>query len=322
MTESEFKSSGKSPYSRLLTLLFLLGFLCGLVLVFDIGAAYLAVVFVAILPPMAVFALSPLLTRQSIGPGGIRLRQGWYFSALIPASNIREMALTEEEAPRRSLSYSPRRRRLFVTLSGSPLVLIELKEAARMPFSSRQPVQSVVVSVDDAEGFLAQARRTMQVRVLDESLCPHCRQPLPHRRRPEERQAATAVRHPAVEYIFLIHHDGRLIFQYTGGRLKPVSTSIVSGMLIVVQDFIRDAFKTEGGALRTLEHGDLTVLIESGGITYLAVVVSGQEIPNELRVTMKRVLKEAEQDFGDVLRVWDGSEPEGIGKVVSQVLWT
>jgi hypothetical protein len=36
---------------------------------------------------------------------------------------------------------------------------------------------------------------------------------------------------------------------------------------------------------------------------------------------MKRVIKEAEQEYGDALRAWDGSPPEGIGKVVSQVLW-
>ena len=318
----KFRSSGKYPYSRLLTLVFLLGFFSGLVIVSDMGMVYIAVVFVAILPPLFVFALSPLLTRQTIGPGGLTLRQGWYFSAVIPASNIREMAFTDEDAPPRSISYSPRRRRLFVTLSGSPLVLIELREATRMMFSSSKPVQSVVVSVDDAEGFLAEARRTMQVQVLDERLCPHCRQPLPGARKPDGMRPAAVPKHPTIEYIFLIHHDGRLVYQYTGGRLRPVSTSIVSGMLLVIQDFIRDAFKTEGGALRKLEHGDLTVLIESGGLTYLAVVVSGQDAPEELRTTMKRVLKETEDDFGDNLRVWDGRTPDEIGKVVSQVLWT
>ena len=317
----DFRSSGKYPYSRLLTLGFLGVFFFGIVLLSGLGAGYVAVVLVVMLPPILVFAISPLLTRHTIGPRGMTIRQGWYFSAFVPASNIGEMGQTDEEAPARSLSFSPRRRRLYVTMSGSPLVHIELKEAYRMPFSLRQPVQSIVLSLDDPEGFLEDARKTMQVRVLTDRLCPHCRRPLADKPGPAEDIAAPAG-HPRIEYIFLIHHDGRLIFQFAGGRFRPISTSIVSGMLLVIQDFLRDAFRTEGGALRKLEHGDLTVLIESGSLTYLAVVVSGQEAPEELRTSMKRVLRETEADFGEVLEKWDGSVPEDIGKVVSQVLWS
>jgi hypothetical protein len=104
--------------------------------------------------------------------------------------------------------------------------------------------------------------------------------------------------------------------------MRPLSTMVVSGMLLVIQDFLHDAFKTDGGVLRKLEHGDLTVIIEAGSLTYLAVVVSGSEVPEDLRAVMKRVLRETEQDFGDQLRVWDGVAPDGLGKVVSQVLWT
>ena len=317
----DFKTSGRYPYSRFLTLLFLAMFFAGLIVISGIDPIYLTVVLVSILPPLLLFAISPLLARHSVGPRGITLRQGWYFSAVIPGNSIEEMTHTDEEPPPRSISYSPRRRRLFLTLSGAPLLRLELKEAIRLPFSSGEPVQTVVFSVDDPEGLLAEVRKTLQVNVRDDRHCPHCRQPLPT---PKAGHVAVAARteRPRIEYIFLIHHDGRLIFQFAGGSMRPLSTMIVSGMLLVIQDFIRDAFKTEGGALRKLEHGDLSVIIEAGSLTYLAVVVSGSEVPDDLRAVMKRVLKETEQDYGDRLRVWDGVSPEGIGKVVSQVLWT
>lgn len=213
-----------------------------------------------------------------MGAGGITLRQGWYVRAVIHASNISQMAFTDEEPPPGGLSYSPRRRRLFVTMSSSPLIRLELREAVPMPFSSRRPVQTVVFSVDDAEGMLAEAKRALNIGVREDRHCPHCLQAL---------DAANGAAAPAgarpeparIEYIFLIHQDGRPVFQFAGGRTSKLSTSVVSGMLLVIQDFIRDAFRTESGILRKLEHGDLTVVIEAGSLTYLAVVVSGPEVP-------------------------------------------
>ena len=316
----DFRTSGKHPYTRFLALLFLAMFLAGVVVVTGSAPVFLYVVLVAILPPLLLFAVSPLLTRHSIEPKGITLRQGWYFSARIPQDNIGEMALTDEEPPPQSISYSPRRRRLFLTMSSAPLIRLELKEAVRLPFSRGEPVQTVVFSADDPEGLLAESRRTLQANVREDRHCPHCRQALPAAKAPPT-QATARAEHPRIEYIFLIHHDGRLIFQFAGGSMRPLSTSIVSGMLLVVQDFIRDAFKTEGGVLRKLEHGDLTVIIEAGSLTYLAVVVSGSVVPDDLRGVMKQVLKETEQEYGDALKVWDGAPPEDIGKVVSQVLW-
>lgn len=320
--EARFRSSGKYPYSRFLTILFLIFMFCGMLVLMGLDLIYLAVVVAAAAPPLLFFSISPMLTRHSIGPAGISIRQGWYFGAFLPAANIKEVGLTDEEAPSRSISYSPRRRRLFVTLSSSPLVYVELREQVPLPYSSGRPVQTVVLSVDDPDGFVREAGRRINVPTVMERRCPECRQPLPAREEGAPGAPAARHDHARVEYIFLIHLDGRLIFQYAGGRLQPLSSVSVSGMLTIIQDFIRDAFKTEGGALRKLEHGDLTVVIESGGSAYLAVVVSGQEIPDGLRESMKAALREVDRDHGEQLREWDGSAPEGIGKVISQVLWT
>jgi hypothetical protein len=315
----DFRTSGKYPFSRFLALLFTAVFLAGLIVILGIAPVYILLVLVVIMPPLLLFAVSPLLTRHSVGSRGVTIRQGWYFSAVIPANNISEMAFTDEEPPQRSISYSPRRRRLFVTLSGAPLLRLELKQEVRLPFSSREPVQTVVFSVDDPEGMLAEAKGALQVTVRDDRRCPHCRQAMPA---PAAGPAAAErKKRPRIEYIFLIHHDGRLIFQFAGGGMRPLSTMVVSGMLLVIQDFLRDAFKTDGGVLRKLEHGDLSVIIEGGSLTYLAVVVSGPDVPEDLRAVMKAVLRETEQDFGDLLRVWDGVTPDGLGKGVSQVLW-
>ena len=316
-----FSSSGKYHYSRFLTLIFLTVMSSGLVILLDLPAIYILVVVAAFIPPLIFFSVSPALTRHSIGPAGINIRQGWYFSAFIPGSNIKEVGLTDEDVPPRSISYSARRRRLLITLSSAPLVFIELRDELPLPFSSGRPVGTVVLSVDDPEGFVREAGQRLNVRTVEHKRCPECRRPL--KPREEAIPAPGAGRgHPRIEYIFLIHHDGRMIFQYAGGRLQPLSSSSVSGMLVIIQDFIRDAFKTEGGGLRKLEQGELSVIIESGGITHLAVVVSGEEAPDSLRDGMRAILREVDREFGDRLREWDGNVPDGIGKVISQVLWS
>jgi len=314
-----FPSSGKYHYSRFLTLLFLAMVFSGLVLLLDIPVVYLLVVAAAFIPPILLFSISPALTRHSIGPGGITVRQGWYFSAVLPGSNIAEVGLTDEEVPSRSISYSPRRRRLFVTLSSGPLAYVELRDAGALPFSSGKPVKTVVLSLDDPELFVREAGLRLNTRTVLERRCPECRRPI----EPGGQAAApdAAVDRPSIECMFLIHHDGRLVYQYTGGRTRPLSSSSVSGMLVIIQDFVKDAFKTEGGGLRKLEQGDLTVMIESGGVAYLAVVFGGQQEPPALRGNMRAVLREIDREFGDRLREWDGTAPDGIGKVVSQVLW-
>jgi hypothetical protein len=316
-----FRSGGKYPYSRFLTMLFLMVMFSGLVVLLGLDYLYVIVVVAVFVPPIMFFSISPVLTRHSLSPAGATIRQGWYFKAFIPASNIKEVGLTDEDVPSRSISYSPRRRRLFVTLSSSPLVYLELQEQVPLPFSSGRPVQILVLSVDDAEQFVHEAGKRLNVRTVMELRCPECRQPMQASATGAPVAPTPGPEHAMIEYIFLIHHDGRLIFQYTGGRLQPLSSSSVSGMLVIIQDFIRDAFKTEGGALRKLEHGDLTILIESGGSAYLAAVISGQDAPDTLRASMRSVLKETDREYGDRLREWDGSVPDGIGKVISQVLW-
>ncbi|MGQ9581965.1 MAG: hypothetical protein ACUVV6_00425 [Thermoplasmatota archaeon] len=319
---ARFRSRGRYPLSRALAILFVVVFVSGVILLTGSGEAYVAAVVAASLPALALLSLSPLLTRHSVSPEGLRVRQGWYFSAFLPAANIAEMGVTDEEVPRRSIHFSPRRSRLYVTLSAVPLVYVELREPVPLPLSHGRPVKRVVLSVDNPEAMLRAAAEMMRVRVSSQRHCPECLRPLPP---PAPAPGPPAPGRPAptrFEHIFLIHQDGRLIYQYAGGSMPPLSTSSVSGMLLVIQDFIRDAFSTEGGALRRLEHGDLSVIIEAGGSLYLAVTLpAGETEPPDLRESMKLVLREVERSYGEVLRRWDGRKPEGIGRVVSQLLW-
>jgi hypothetical protein len=121
--------------------------------------------------------------------------------------------------------------------------------------------------------------------------------------------------------MFLVHKDGRLVTTYTSGEVRTKDSYSVTGMLTTIQDFVGDALENKG-SLKTLEHGRLRIIIETGEMLYIAVVLAG-EVPEGLRAEMKKVLREIETDHGERFRTWDGSlsELEDIKKSISQVLW-
>src|SRR5206468_11126744 len=104
-----------------------------------------------------------------------------------------------------------------------------------------------------------------------------------------------------VEDVFLIHSDGRLIAHHSRKFREEIDEDIFSGMLTVVQDFVKDSFKarTKTG-MKRLDFGDSKILIERSPHTFLAAVVVGQE-PKPLPLYMLHVLKEVDDRYGTAL---------------------
>ena len=80
-----------------------------------------------------------------------------------------------------------------------------------------------------------------------------------------------------VEDVFLIHSDGRLIAHYSRKFREEIDEDIFSGMLTVVQDFVKDSFKSRSRVgMKRLDFGDSKILIERSPHTFLATVVSAR----------------------------------------------
>ncbi len=110
----------------------------------------------------------------------------------------------------------------------------------------------------------------------------------------------------AVDEAFVIFRDGRLITHSTR-RLKPgMDDHVLGGMLVAIQDFVKDSFKdVTSFALRRLDFGEKSVLIERGDNVFLAVVLHGQA-SRKVAVKMKKVVEEIESSFSKNLKDWDG----------------
>ncbi len=126
-----------------------------------------------------------------------------------------------------------------------------------------------------------------------------------------------------VEDIFLVHSDGRLITHQTRKFRQSIDEDIFSGMLTVVQDFIKDSFKqrTKIG-LKRLEFGESKILLEKSKHVYLASVIIGEE-PGLLSLYMAEVLREIEEKYGNILESWSGmmQELEGIDEYVAKLIF-
>ena len=125
-----------------------------------------------------------------------------------------------------------------------------------------------------------------------------------------------------VEDVFLIHGDGRLIAHHSRKFREEIDEDIFSGMLTVVQEFVKDSFRSRARiGMKRLDFGDSKILIEHSPHTFLATVLVGHE-PKLLPLYMLQILKEVEDRYGTVLERWTGllHQLEGVDDVIKKLL--
>jgi hypothetical protein len=125
----------------------------------------------------------------------------------------------------------------------------------------------------------------------------------------------------ALEELFLIHKDGRLIAHATR-RLKPsMDQDILSSMLVAMQNFVKDSYRDDSGALNVLKFGNSWVQIEPASNTFLGAMFSGK-VPDGVSFRMRRVLLRIEERYGEKLKGWDGNPRslEGVQEMLKELL--
>ncbi|MCK4266870.1 MAG: carboxypeptidase regulatory-like domain-containing protein, partial [Thermoplasmata archaeon] len=108
-----------------------------------------------------------------------------------------------------------------------------------------------------------------------------------------------------IDEIFLMTSDGRLIKHFTR-RLKPdMDQDILSGMLVAVQDFIKDSFRGEEGGLEEMRFGRFQIILSRGDFIVIAALVLGDD-PRPFKPQVDKCLADIEKKFADKLDDWDG----------------
>jgi len=136
-----------------------------------------------------------------------------------------------------------------------------------------------------------------------------------------ERETAEAERNTSIEDIFLLHRSGLLLKHYTR-RLRPnVDSDVLSGMLVAVQDFVKDSFRGEKGQLNEIRFGEIRIVIIEGKWTILAAVVRGAR-PYDVQPELGYALTDLESKYEDPLIDWDGTmdQIQDVDKIMGDLI--
>ncbi len=112
---------------------------------------------------------------------------------------------------------------------------------------------------------------------------------------------------------FLTYSDGTLI----GSKLVPeermIDADSFSATLDVIQNFMRTSFPTlRGKWLKSIRHGDYTLVMERGQFTFLTVVLGGEE-NDQLRQRIMDSLTQFEKSNRETLEKWRGVAKDAVG---------
>jgi len=116
-----------------------------------------------------------------------------------------------------------------------------------------------------------------------------------------------------IQSAFLVYNDGTLIGSVSRQGQGDMDRDLFSATLDVIQNFMRTSFPLlRGKSLKTIEHGDLRIIIERGRLSYIAVVLDGEE-NDLLRRQMRDELQQFEEANKAVLAKWRGVVQDAAG---------
>ncbi|MFX1380759.1 MAG: hypothetical protein ACFFA4_16880, partial [Promethearchaeota archaeon] len=119
---------------------------------------------------------------------------------------------------------------------------------------------------------------------------------------------------PEVSYIFepvekqglyIIYDDGRGVYNYAFKKDVQQDPGLVSGMFSAITSFIKEMTKS-AEALKKIDHGDITILLEYGNRIFGALFIKGHQT-TEVRTPLKEFVKKFETQYLDILKDWSGA---------------
>ncbi len=124
-----------------------------------------------------------------------------------------------------------------------------------------------------------------------------------------------------IDELFLLHRSGELIRHLTRSLRPDIDSDALSGMLVAVQDFIRESFQFAEGRLEELKFGAHKLMLAHGKLLILAAVVGGGRT-EKLAPVLLNGLQALERDLGPALAHWNGmpGELEGVDAHLDGIL--
>ncbi len=105
--------------------------------------------------------------------------------------------------------------------------------------------------------------------------------------------------------LYIIYDDGRGVYNYTFQKDVDQDPGLVSGMFSAITSFIKEMTKSTE-ALKKIDHGDITILLEYGHRIFGALFIKGNQT-SEVRSPLKELISKFEAQYSDILKDWTGS---------------
>ncbi|MBY9007330.1 MAG: hypothetical protein KGD63_11290, partial [Candidatus Lokiarchaeota archaeon] len=105
--------------------------------------------------------------------------------------------------------------------------------------------------------------------------------------------------------LYLIYEDGRGLHNYEFSKETVQDPSLISGMFTAITAFIKETTKS-AEVLKTIDHGDITILIEYGKHFFGALFIKGNQT-SEIRSQLKEFINRFQNQHMDTLKQWTGA---------------
>lgn len=105
--------------------------------------------------------------------------------------------------------------------------------------------------------------------------------------------------------LFVLHTSGLLLRHYSDSLRTDIDRDILGGMLVGVQDFVKQTLATKRGSLDQMRYGDYTVFFVRGTDVIAAAVVREGDAES-VRYQVSDALQEFEERYRATLKTWTG----------------
>ncbi|MFX0001461.1 MAG: hypothetical protein ACFE9Q_10370 [Candidatus Hodarchaeota archaeon] len=105
--------------------------------------------------------------------------------------------------------------------------------------------------------------------------------------------------------LYIIYDDGRGVYNYAFQKDVEQDPGLVSGMFSAITSFIKEMTKSTE-ALKKIDHGDITILIEYGERIFGALFIKGTQSA-EVRAPLKEFISWFEEKYKHILKDWTGA---------------
>ncbi|MFX1455520.1 MAG: hypothetical protein ACFFDB_09130 [Promethearchaeota archaeon] len=105
--------------------------------------------------------------------------------------------------------------------------------------------------------------------------------------------------------LYIIYDDGRGVFDYAFRSDSIQDPGLVSGMFSAITSFVKEMTKSTE-ALKKIDHGDITILLEYGTKIFGALFIKGTQ-SSEVRAPLKEFVEKFEERYKEILKDWTGA---------------